>query len=289
MTKPPFKLLCLPTVKDIEKVLARFPFPINLTKGNFKELEFIFHKKNTKILYNGINLTNFDFIWLSSYWDSRDLAYAVKLYLDKTKTKTTIAEKSTSKITDQMIFSLNGIPVPDSLFLGEKPIKDSLAQIKKVCGYPLIIKDTKGSRGLDSIYIASEKELLEKIKQFPNYRKYFFQKYIPNQYDWGILVSNGEVVSGEKSYPEIGEFRNNVCNGAKEIFMNQKDIPNRIKQIAIKANNALGLTWSRSDIIIDKNTKEPYLLETNRMPGITPGTTEVDGAYKFLTSQINFK
>jgi len=279
----------LPTVKDIEKVLARFPFPINLTKGNFKELEFIFHKKNTKILYNGINLTNFDFIWLSSYWDSRDLAYAVKLYLDKTKTKTTLAEKSTSKITDQMIFSLNGIPVPDSLFLGEKPIKDSLAQIKKVCGYPLIIKDTKGSRGLDSIYIENEEKLAKKLEQFPAHRKYFFQKYIPNQYDWGILVSNGEVVSGEKSYPEIGEFRNNVCNGAKEIFMNQKDIPNRIKQIAIKANNALGLTWSRSDIIIDKNTKEPYLLETNRMPGITPGTTEVYGAYKFLTSQINFK
>ena len=286
MAKKPFELLCLPAVQNIKEVLGHFLFPINLTEGNFKELEFVFHNKGIKILYQGIDLSNFSFVWLSSFWDSRDLAYAVKLYLDKTKTSTTFAEKSTSKITDQMIFSLNNIQSPDSLFLGEEPIKDSLGQIKKVCGYPLIIKDTKGSRGLDSIYIANEEELAEKLKQFPNHRKYFFQKYIPNQYDWGVLVANGVVVSGEKSYPEVGEFRNNACNGAKEIFMDPKEIPDRIKQIAIKANRLLGLSWSRSDIIIDKNTGEPYLLEVNRMPGITPKTSEVEGAYQFLASKI---
>jgi hypothetical protein len=41
------------------------------------------------------------------------------------------------------------------------------------------------------------------------------------------------------------------------------------------------------DIIVDKNTKEPYLLEVNRFPGITSKTTEVDGGYKFLSSQIS--
>ncbi|MDD3773722.1 MAG: hypothetical protein PHW50_00315 [Patescibacteria group bacterium] len=286
MVKTPLNLLCLPSVKGIDQVLKKFLFPINLVEGNFENLAFVFQKNKIKILYKNIDLKSFDFIWLSSFWDSRDLAYAVKLYLKKFKIASTYVEKSTSKLTDQMFCSLAGLPVPDTLFLGVKDITSSLKQIKTICDYPLIIKDTKGSRGLDSIYIKNESELVEKLKQFPNYRKFLFQKYIPNLYDWGVLVANGVVVSGEKSYPEIGEFRNNVCNGAKEVFISPNKIPVDIKEIAIRANNLLGLSWSRSDIIVDSNTQKPYLLEVNRMPGITLDTTEMDGAYKFLSDKL---
>jgi glutathione synthase/RimK-type ligase-like ATP-grasp enzyme len=286
MAQSPLDFLCLPCVKTMKQVLAQFSYPINLTKGNFEKLEFLFQKNSVKVLFSGRNLKEFDFVWLSSFWDSRDLAYAVKLYLDKTKVFATHVEKSTSKLTDQMICSLGGISVPDSLFLGEKDVVSSLEQIEKICGYPLIIKDTKGSRGLDSLYIKTESELVQKLKQFPEHRKFLFQKYIPNLYDWGILVANGQVVSGERSYPEIGEFRNNACNGAKEIFVKPEEIPSEIQKIAIKANDLLGLSWSRADIIVDSKTQQPYLLEVNRLPGITLNTTEMSGAYQFLSEQI---
>ncbi|EKD32360.1 MAG: hypothetical protein ACD_77C00116G0002, partial [uncultured bacterium] len=44
--------------------------------------------------------------------------------------------------------------------------------------------------------------------------------------------------------------------------------------------------WSRADIIIDKRTGLPYLLEVNRNPGITAGSDEVNGAYTYLAAQI---
>ena len=100
------------------------------------------------------------------------------------------------------------------------------------------------------------------------------------------MVANGAVVSGEKSYPCQGEFRNNTCNGAQEVFVDPLDIPQAIKEIAIKNSVLLNLSWSRSDIIIDKNTQRPYVLEVNRLPGISAKTSEVEGAYKFLSSQI---
>jgi len=68
------------------------------------------------------------------------------------------------------------------------------------------------------------------------------------------------------------------------VFVETKDIPRPIQDIAIKASEILGLSWSRSDIIVDKNTDIPYLLEVNRCPGITSGTSEVFGAQQFLKS-----
>jgi len=134
--------------------------------------------------------------------------------------------------------------------------------------------------------VATEEDLSRKIGELPKHKKFIFQKYITNEYDWGVMVANGVVVSGEKSYPREGEFRNNTCNGAEEVFVDPADIPEHIKRIAIETSSALGLAWSRSDIIIDKDTHRPYVLEVNRLPGLTSKTSEVEGAYTFLSSQI---
>lgn len=281
-----FKLLVLPSVSNMQQVINRFPFPIALTKGHFKNLEFNFHSGKTTVLHKGTDLRDFSFVWLCSSWGSRDLAYAIQLYLKKHKIPHTQVEKGTSKITDQMIFVQNGIQTPDALFIGRKDVENCLKQIKEACGYPLVIKDIRGSQGAHLIKVRSEEDFLIKIKDVPKHKKYLFQQYIPNEYDWGIMVANGVVVSGQKRYHCEGEFRNNICNGAEEIFIDSSDIPFQIKEMAIKAGKALGLAWSRSDIIIDKNTQKPYVLETNRLPGLTSKTSDVEGAYTFLSAQI---
>jgi hypothetical protein len=287
MTKKNFKLLILPSVPNLDQVVKKISFPVALTKGRFKNLEFIFKENEIKVLHKGIDLKDFSFVWLCSSWGSRDLAYAIQLYLDEYKIPNTQVEKGTSKLTDHMVLALNNIPAPNTFFIGRKDVQENLFQIKDVCGYPLVIKDIRGSRGAHSLIIENEAELLEKMKVLPKHKSFIFQQYIANDYDWGIMVANGVVVSGEKSYPCQGEFRNNTCNGAQEVFVDPTEIPQHIKDIAIKNSKLLNLSWSRSDIIIDKNTQKPYVLEINRLPGISAKTSEVEGAYKFLASQID--
>ena len=150
----------------------------------------------------------------------------------------------------------------------------------------MIMKSTKGFGGKNAALINNKQELIETIEdRDPNFQ-YMFQKFIPNDYDWGIMVANDKVVSGEKSYPKCGEFRNNCSNGATEIFIDPEKIPEEIKEMALDGARALGLSWSRADIVIDKKTEQPYLLEVNRFPGITKGTTEVLGARQFLTNYL---
>lgn len=289
MPKQPFTLLALPSAGNMDQVLKKFPFPIKLTKGRYGNLEITFHRGDVQALHNGIPAKDFSFVWLSSGWNARDIAYALGLYFKSTNTPHSCVEKNTSKITDCMIFALNHIPIPDSVFLSRTGVEKGMSTLQKVCGYPLIIKDIRGAKGKDSRYVATESELLEIMEDLPKNKKFLFQRYIPNDYDWGIMVSNGVVVAGEKSYPTDGEFRNNTCNGAKECFVEVSEIPEEFKAMAIKASALLGLSWSRADIIIDKNTGHPYLLEVNRYPGITSESNEVVGAYTFLASHISPK
>ena len=286
MKQSDFSLLSLPSTKTTRQVVERFPFPIDLIEGNFKDISFTIRDSKMTILHKKIDIKDLSFVWLSSNWTTRDFAYAIRLYLENSKTPHSYVEKGTSKITDCTTFSFNNLPIPNTVVVVKSMISSQLDLIKDVCGFPLIIKDTLGSQGKFSRLANSSKELIEALEELPKTKKFMLQQFIPNDYDWGIMVANGEVVSGEKSYPKKGEFRNNTCNGAKECFVDVSKIPKEVKDIAIKASSSLGLSWSRTDIIIDKNTQKPYLLEVNRYPGITSDSDEANGAFTFLASHI---
>lgn len=280
------ELLVLPTVNNIEEIVDGLSMSVDLTKGSYRMLEFRLKNNKLTLIHNHVDIKDYENIWLSSSWNSRDIAYAASLYLQHYNTPHTHVERVTSKVTDMVQFILNGLVMPDTFFINLTDISKYIDTIEDICGYPLIIKDIMGAAGINSQLVSSREELLFKYRQLPKNSKYLFQRFIPNDYDWGILVSNGEVVAGEKSYPTKGEFRNNCKNGAQELFTPVKDIPTDVKDIALKAHSILGLSWSRSDIIIDRNDHNSYLMEVNRFPGISTGTDEVLGARSFLEEQI---
>jgi glutathione synthase/RimK-type ligase-like ATP-grasp enzyme len=287
MTKKCFSLLCLPATKSTRQVVKKFPFPIHLTEGTYLDVALVFYKGAVRVLRRDVDVSDFSFVWLASDWNSRDVAYALRLYFESTDTPHSYVEKSPSKVTDYMNFALNNLLIPDTVFVSRTNLEKSLPRIKKVCGYPLVIKDVKGSKGKHSQYVASEADLLKKMKDLPKSKKFLFQRYISSEFDWGVMVANGIVVAGEKTYPSGGESGNTIFTRPEEHFIDVADIPMDIKDMAIKASGLLNLSWSRVDIIIDKNTGLPYLLEVNRYPGITSGSSEVAGAYTFLASHIS--
>ncbi|MBP9759597.1 ATP-grasp domain-containing protein [Candidatus Dojkabacteria bacterium] len=279
-------LLILPSVQNIDEIISGLATPVNVTKGKFSNLEFIIKDDVITLMHSGVDIKDFSNVWLSSMWGTRDLAFAVKLYLKHFNIDHTHVEKGTSKVTDQVIFTLNNIPTPNTYFISKVDITKHVEEIENVCGYPLIIKDITGFGGKNSVLVSNRNELIEKSAQLPRQKRYLYQSFIPNDYDWGILIANGKIVATEKRYHKEGEFRNNICNGSLEVFVEKETVPNHIKEMAMQANKALGLFWSRSDIIVDKNTDKAYMMEVNRLPGITSGTMEVSGAQDFLNFHL---
>jgi biotin carboxylase len=278
-------LLILPPVENIQDITKNMN--VNVTTSYYSNLEFIFKDNEVSILYKGRDINTFSAVWLSSHWSSRELATAVKQYLDFYNIPNTYTETSTSKVTDSVGFSLSSLQCPDTYYVRTSRALSRILNIEKVCGYPMIMKRTKGFGGKNAEFINSRKELSLAIKHRNKKYQYMFQQFIENDYDWGVMVVNGKVVSGEKSYAKDGEFKNNAIAGAKEVFTELEDIPEEIQEMAISGARSLGLFWSRSDIIVDKYTNKPYLLEVNRFPGITKETTEVAGATEFISTYLD--
>jgi glutathione synthase/RimK-type ligase-like ATP-grasp enzyme len=276
------ELLVLPPVENIDEIIKNMA--VKVTKAYYSALEFCFVKNKVSVLHEGRDIKTFSFVWLSSSWNTRDLATAVKIYLERNNVPHSFVEQSTSKITDSMHFVLNNILYPCTYYVETFQTEKFFHQVEKTCGFPLIMKDSKGFGGNGLKHIKSMEELVSIVSNRSEKKRYIFQKYIENDYDWGVLVANNKVISAEKSYPKKGEFRNNACAGAKEVFVKVKDIPENVKEMALKAAKILDLRWSRSDIIVDKVSGVPYLLEVNRFPGITSGSSEVTGATNFVKS-----
>ncbi|MBN2015226.1 ATP-grasp domain-containing protein [Candidatus Dojkabacteria bacterium] len=281
------QVLILPAPVKIEEIKKDLGENIEIFRGRFSDIEFRFNCE-LRILHNGRDIKEYDFVWLSSLFGARDISRAISVYLDYhdvPHTKVNYGE-GTSKLVDLTWFDLHKLPIPNSFFQNKCNKKEKVDLIADLCGFPVIVKDTQGSRGKNSHLIHSKEELVNILDKLPENKGFIFQQFIPNDYDWGILVSNGEVISAEKSYRSKSEFRNNACWGAKEVFQDIKDVSSEVKRIAVDACRLLDLEWGRADIVIDRVTSKPYLLEMNRFPGMTINSPEVKAFSSFLKNKL---
>ena len=169
-------LFVLSPINTIEEIVNSLIEPVELVKGKYSKLEFRIINNEISLIHLGKNIKEFTNVWILSHWGARDIAYAVNLYLNHHNTSHTKVEKGTSKITDQMVFALNGIQMPNTFFINNADITNYVETIESICGYPLIIKKIIGSGGLDSLLINNRKELIEQSKTLLINSKYMYQK-----------------------------------------------------------------------------------------------------------------
>ncbi len=282
------KILILPSAVDTS-VLAQKDFGthIDFEAGEYTDLEMLFSNSEVKVLLGGEDIKEkYDYVWLNMDWRRKHVISAIKLYLDANNVPCKKMDFESSKLTDQMHYCLNGIRAPKTYYCPSIKLKDNYQHIIDQCGLPIIIKDSKGSKGVNSYLVETKEELLEVLNKIPENVEFFFQEFVPNDYDWGVAVLNGEVLSAEKSFRDEGEFRNNAARGAEEVFTDLDEVPGEVKKMAIEAAEKIGLGWSRSDILIDKRNNDPYILETNRYPGTTTDSPEMDAVFELIKSEL---
>lgn len=282
------RVLVLPGLQNLKSIMKNQGLEDDFEFVNIKygKVEFIFNGQ-PKIICAGESIDVFDYIWLTSTWKTRDLSYAISLYLNHYNIPHTPAEKNTSKISDHMFFALSNIATPNTYFTRKIKHNYDIKRITDTLEFPIIVKNIRGACGKDIYLAKTAEELISLIENLPKGKGFMFQEYIGNKYDWGILVSRGEIVAAEKSFGKAGEFRNNAACGAKEVFVDLNDIPSNISEMALNSMNVLTLTWGRPDILIDGISKEPYLLEVNRHPGITSDSPEIDAGLKHVEKIIS--
>jgi len=272
-------------LRSITKVLEK-KHDTSLMVAQYRDLEIIIRDGQSEILCKGEDICSFDFVWLKSSWLTRSVAHTVSIHLDKYKVPYTPIEKERSKLVDNIVLMHEGVSIPETYFTPVSSMRKNLSKIEEVCGYPFIIKIARGSLGKGIFLINNEADFKETLPKLKKKRSYICQRFIPNDFDYRIIVARDKILSGEKRIRQGDEFRNNAYLGAKEEFLALDAIPAKIKDLAIRAAQKVGLEWTGIDILTSSETGKSYVLELNRRPGLTADSSEISAAFEHIVNLL---
>lgn len=157
-----------------------------------------------------------------------------------------------------------GIRVPKTLFgpfsFDYNLVSDTyLDQVFQELGDRLILKESKGSFGMQVYMIESRNELAERIQQVGN-RSFIMQEEVASSIGRDIRVNIvGDHVIGAMQRVNDSDFRANITNGGVGRFL---QLTKEQEEMALHAHQALGLTFSGVDLLYGPD-EEPILCEVN--------------------------
>ncbi len=167
------------------------------------------------------------------------------------------------------VLSAHGIATPKS-FSGrlvykyaDQPMTKNqekyLEEVAKKLGYPMIVKENKGSFGHQVYKADNEAELFEIVNKI-NTMPHHYQEYIKSSHgeDVRVQIVGGKVIASVKRVSK-DDFRANVTNGG-EMF--QYNPSQAYIDIAIKAAKAVNADFAGVDILQGENG-EPIICEIN--------------------------
>jgi len=246
---------------------------ITLDVASIKDIIFTIIGGKIDVEIKDKDLKQYDYVWIQSGWNTTHMAYLLHLYLKSKE----IPHNKTKNILVPNTFFHNGLKVNN----------ENISDIEKICKLPCIYKTSLGSLGSNVYLIDKKTDIEQTIKENGKYNRYIFQEFIPNTFDYRVVISNGKPESVCRRTRIKDKFRNNVALGASEDFVNVKDVSKDILELAIQSAKALKLNWAGVDVVTDTDTGRNYVLEVNRRPGLTVKSSEISAACKYINDLVN--
>jgi glutathione synthase/RimK-type ligase-like ATP-grasp enzyme len=244
----------------------------------FTDLLFDINSGDFQILVNDVNISEFGLVYIRRADHSHfSLAGSLALCLDKlgiTYFDRNFSEIGAAgdKLTSYLKLSIAEIPVPHTIFCMGGSIKRYEDYIINELGFPIVAKELVGQH-MTGIYAISSKkqfeELPKKIGEKNRTAKYLFQKYIPLESEYRLLVLGDRVkvvhtkIPRDYSQLKLNYFNQNQC----EEYLKVDSISRERQEIAVKAAKCLNIQIAGVDLAIEKETGKAFIFEVNRGPG----------------------
>jgi len=159
------------------------------------------------------------------------------------------------------------LPYPKSaLIFSNKSINYVIENFK----FPLIVKISEGRQGKGVFKVDSREEIDTKVSELLEVSpSVILREFIPNDGDIRIFTVGYKAIGAMKRTPtKEGEFRSNISRGGRGENFDLAGNP-EVKEIAEKLSEITRTEIAGVDIIINKDTGKPYILEINPGPQFT--------------------
>jgi RimK family alpha-L-glutamate ligase len=133
--------------------------------------------------------------------------------------------------------------------------------------FPLIVKSSAGRQGKGVFLINSKDELIERAKELEEIvPSFIIRELIPNDGDVRVFTVGYKAIGAMKRTPtKKGEFRSNISVGGKGEEFDLGMYP-EMQNIAERISDLTKTEIAGVDIIMHKETGDPYVLEVNPGP-----------------------
>jgi ribosomal protein S6--L-glutamate ligase len=242
--------------------------------------QLYFHGRKAEILYNNKKINSCD-VLIPKVAASVDVDLEVSIvnqfqlmgvpvvngYLPISRAK--------NKLRTLQILTRYGVPSPCSIVVRRMEFIDEA--IKKVNGFPVVLKTPFGSWGKGVVLVESSRSLYSALDVLWRGNResniIIIQAYVAEAEgsDYRAFVLGDKVVAAMKRTAKPGDFRSNINVGGvgEKVTLSEED-----QKLAVRASQALGLKMSGVDILHSKSG--PLVMEVNANPGFV-GLSNVSG------------
>jgi RimK family alpha-L-glutamate ligase len=220
----------------------------------------------------GKSMDEYDVVVMWSLGKRRWEWYAASYYLNK-KNKTIIVNNKVIDpnyklyLTPAMNYLKQmdeKLPFPRSAIILSSKSIDSVIE---GFDFPVIIKSSAGRQGKGVFLVNSKDELVRKVEELEDVvPSFIIREFIPNDGDVRIFTVGYKAIGAMKRTPtKKGEFRSNISVGGKGEKFDLGKYP-QVKDVAEKISDLTKTEIAGVDIMINKETGDPYILEVNPGP-----------------------
>lgn len=224
---------------------------------------------------NVLNLESIDLIYLWSLGKRRWDWYVAAEFLNR-KHKTVIVNNKVidpkynyylASSSDYLKQSESNLPYPKSaIIFSVKSVDQVIADFN----FPVILKISEGRQGKGVFKIDNIDDLKSKTKELLiESPSVIIREFIPNDGDIRVFTVGYKAIGAMKRTPtKEGEFRSNISQGGIGENYDLSQSP-EVKAIAEKLSDLTRTEIAGVDIMINKETGKPYILEINPGPQFT--------------------
>lgn len=262
---------------------------------SFQDLYFDIKSGKTKIKVNKTDITNFDLVFVRRAGKYVRFMGAISKYLDYKKIKFVDPAfreigMSMDKASSALRMAIKRVPVPHTIFCFKESVLINRSRIIKTLGFPIIAKAILSQRNQNIYILKSENDFEMLVKK--SKKEFIFQKFIDIEKEYRFLIMGEKVMVLEqkfkRNYEKLKVEYQDLTGPS--VFLDLDCATQNANKIALKSAKILGLDVAGVDLAIEKFTRQVFIIEVNKGPGIEPDaktSPELKAFSDYLLSRIN--
>jgi ribosomal protein S6--L-glutamate ligase len=265
----------------------------------FRDLDFVIEDGRLEITdrVSGRSLSEADLVFFKTWAYYPEHAAAIVSYLDGRGIPHYNSEvanrRADTKIGELAAMATAGLPVPDSVFCLPLAIPDMLEARVGSWAFPMVMKSAAASKGDANFLVNSTAQIHELLKEHGE-QPFIFQKFIPNTYDYRVLIMGGEIVAVIKRIRQSDEHHlNNTSKGAVGELVAPDKLSAAMRRAALKAAALFSRDVAGVDILpVGGDDRDFVILEVNKRPQMNTGAhigVKMDGFTGFIAGKLGRK